>query len=199
MVIRDSDAAKLAGGAAVPVPQGPRVVAERKPFEGLYREHFAFVWRSLRRLGVWPSNLDDAAQEVFVVVHRRYADFQPGTSEKAWLFAISQRVASDQRRTRRRKGGLSPLSDTMASDAPDAFDAAVRSEAQDVVLAFLDTLDEDQRAAFILSDLEQLTAKEISDTVGANINTVYYRVAAARKQFASFVEKRKLSPKDRSP
>jgi RNA polymerase sigma-70 factor, ECF subfamily len=191
MVIPDHDLPDASRDASGPHAVEAPSQVQRRPFEALYREHFPFVWRTLRRLGVWPANLDDAAQEVFVVVHRRYAEFRPGTSEKAWLFAIAQRVASDQRRTRRRKGGLLPLSETVPASGLDPFDQAARNQASDVVLAFLDGLDDDQRSAFILADLEQMTAKEIADTLGANINTVYYRIAAARKQFAAFVERRR--------
>ena len=55
-----------AGGAEGAVPGAD--------FERVYAEHFAFVWRNLRRLGVAPAQLDDAAQEVFIVVHRRLAE-----------------------------------------------------------------------------------------------------------------------------
>lgn len=40
-------------------------------FEAIYRQNFAFAWRSLRRLGVPERDLGDAAQEVFLVVHRK--------------------------------------------------------------------------------------------------------------------------------
>lgn len=166
---------------------------ERAPFETLYRTHFPFVWRSLRRLGVSPSNLDDATQEVFLVVYRRHDTFRPGTSEKAWLFAIAHRVASDQRRTVRRKGGLVPIPESAAANTPDPCERAMQREASDVVLAFLESIDEDLRTAFILSDLEQMTAREIADSVQANINTVYTRIATARKQFAAFVARQRAA------
>ena len=159
-------------------------------FDGFYRAHFDFVWRSLRRLGVQQFALDDAAQEVFVVVYRRFSDFRPGSSAKAWLFAIAQRVASDQRRSARRKtNNLVPLSEHVSASATP-FEGAMQREAQDLVLEFLGTIDEDRRTAFILSDLEQMTAPEIARIVHVNINTVYYRVASARRAFADFVAKR---------
>jgi RNA polymerase sigma-70 factor (ECF subfamily) len=72
----------------------------------------------------------------------------------------------------------------------------MRSQAGDLVLAFLAELDPDRRTAFILADLEQLTAPEIARAEGANLNTIYYRIASARKAFAAFVEQRKqLEPR----
>lgn len=169
------------GSAPVPLGVEPS-------FEPLYREHFAFVWRTLRRFGVQPAQLDDAAQEVFIVVHRRLPELRAGSSPRGWLFAIAQRVASDQRRTVRRKGGHLPLDEGLVAApgcGPDA--GAERAEASDIVLRFLDTLDDDRRAVFILVELEQMSAPEISALVGANPSTVYSRLASARKAFASYV------------
>src|SRR5664280_2412756 len=57
-------------------------------FAALYKNHFAFVWRNLRRLGVPESVLRDAAQDVFMVVHRRSGEFEGRGTEQAWLYSI---------------------------------------------------------------------------------------------------------------
>lgn len=159
-------------------------------FAALYREHFPFVWRTLKRLGVADANLDDAAQEVFLVVHRRIADFRRDTSAKAWLFAISQRVASTHRRSVRRKGNLVTLQEDLVSKVQSPLQNALTREASDIVLDFLAQLDDDRRAVFILTDLEQMTAPEIAASTSTNLNTVYSRIASARKAFAAFVSER---------
>lgn len=156
-------------------------------FDALYREHFAFVWRSLRRLGVPQHALDDAAQEVFVVVHRRARELNLEASPKACLFGIAQRVASDQRRWVRRKGHTLPLVEEPAGAGASPLDQAMQREASELVLAFLDQLDDTRRAVFVLSELEQLTAPEIAHALSANLNTVYYRIASARRAFVAYV------------
>jgi RNA polymerase sigma-70 factor (ECF subfamily) len=176
-----------------------RATPDRAAFDALYRVHAPFVWRSLRRLGVRHAALDDATQEVFVVVHRRFAEFRAGPTEKAWLFAIAQRVASDQRRWVRRKGNLSPLHDELVSGSASPLDGAITREASDLVLAFLEQLDEPRRNAFILADLEQMTCAEAGETLGVNPNTVYYRLAAARKAFVAFLESRGVLREGKSP
>src|SRR6185369_14121679 len=83
----------------------------------IYREHFDFVWRSLRRMGVPPTSMDDAAQDVFLVVHRKLAGFQGRSSVKTWLFGIVARVAHDHRRSEKRKG------DPVRYEEPGALDS----------------------------------------------------------------------------
>jgi len=171
---------------STPAPPSP------EEFSAVYRANVDFVWRSLRRLGVRESALDDATQEVFMVVHRRMHEFRPGSSMKAWLFAIAQRAASDQRRWVRRKGNLLPLHEELPANASSPLESAMTRQATDRVLEFLEQLDEPRRVAFILSDLEQMTAPEIGDMLGVNINTIYYRIASARRAFSAYVEQRKL-------
>lgn len=179
---------KLSLGPAK-VPVSPLRAPTAADFEALYRAHFAFVWRTLRRLGVSEAALDDAAQEVFVVVHRRLADFDPETSAHAWLYAIAQRVASDQRRSVRRKGNLLPLHEELRAGDRTPLEFAIQHQANDLVLDFLAQLDPDRRTAFMLVELEQMSAPEVARIANANLNTIYYRIASARKAFAVFVAK----------
>ena len=63
-------------------------------------DNFAFIWRSLRRLGVGSGDLDDCAQQVFLVVSRKLESIEPGC-ERSFLFGTGMRVASRMRRTPR--------------------------------------------------------------------------------------------------
>jgi RNA polymerase sigma-70 factor (ECF subfamily) len=159
--------------------------------ESLYAEHFDFVWRTLRRLGVFPDLLDDATQEVFLVVHRRLPEYRPRWSPRSWLFAIARRVASDYRRSARRKGHGLPLHDSLPAPAQEGPHAgALRAEAARVVHEFLDTLDQDRREVFVLAELEQMTAREIAALLDANQSTIYSRLGSARRALMVFLRER---------
>ena len=158
-------------------------------FRDWYRDYFQFVWRSARRLGVAPAELDDVVQDVFMVVHRQLSDYEPRHSPRAWLFAITRRVAADHRRSRRRKGGLLPLyEEAVRGQGGDPLREAMNKERSDVILEFLASVDDERREVFILFELEQLTAPEIADAVQANLSTVYSRVRLARQAFSAFVQ-----------
>lgn len=171
-------------------PEAPAQAPAALDFEAAYEAHFDFVWRSMGRLGVDPSAVEDAAQDVFVIAHRRLADFEGRSSVKTWLFGIALRVAHDHRRAARRKRsqGFVPEAEadpTQVADAaaPSPLESAARAEAVERLQAILGELDEDWRAVFILAELEQMSAPEIAEAVGANLNTVYTRLRAARREF----------------
>jgi RNA polymerase sigma-70 factor, ECF subfamily len=151
--------------------------------EEIYRAHFGFVWAVLRRLGVPERDLEDVAQDVFVVVHRRLAEFEGRAATRTWLYAIAVRVAWNHARRRRVR---EPAAETSGSRliAPalgsDPEEHAVRNEAACVLDDLLGRLDEDKRAVFVLSEIEGLTAVEIAAIVGTNPRTVYSRLRAAR-------------------
>jgi RNA polymerase sigma-70 factor (ECF subfamily) len=159
-------------------------------FAEAYDMYFSFVWTTARRLGVPDALLDDAVQEVFVVVHRRLSEFEGRSSFKTWLFAIVRNVTRDVRRTIRRKsphdapGALADL-DAIAAAPEQRPDRLVERSAENRILhQLLDQLDDDKREVFVLAELERFSAGEIADVIGVNINTVYSRLRLAREAFA---------------
>jgi len=167
-------------------PSSPVVPAPRA-FEDLYGQHFEFVWRNLRRMGVPAALVEDAAQDAFVVVHRRLADLRPEASAKAWLFSIVMRVAHDYRRSQRRKPTMSHDMDTATSPARGPFEATAAAQAMRTLERFLGTLDDDKRMVFVLSELEEMSAPEMSEALGAGVNTIYSRLRIARERFVAFL------------
>ncbi len=173
-------------GHSAPVLDVAAVTAAATPrFDAVYADHFAFVWRVLRRYGVSTAHLDDAAQETWVVVHRRLSTFEGRSSLRTWLAGIALRVASDHRRWRRRKDPHDPMPDepTFASTDPSPEDAAQRAQAGQLLDRLLDAIPEERRAVFVLTELEQLSAPEVSEALGVPLNTVYSRLRVARAEF----------------
>ena len=153
----------------------------------IYREYAAFLHAALFRLGVRADEVEDALQDVFVVVHRRLDDFEGRGSVRSWLYSIAVRVARSNRR--KRKSWLrwfvgSPVSvDTVA--APDAApdQRVAEREASALVQAILADFPEKFREVFVLVDIEGLSAVEASDALDVNLNTVYSRLRLARRDF----------------
>ncbi len=183
-----SEAHPELAAAAEPNRESPAIPLT---FEAVYQANFDFVWRSVRGLGVAAAAVDDATQDVFVVVHRRLHEFEARAHIRSWLFGIALRVARDYRRSVRRKGPQVQLPETLcSSQAASPFDTTARAQALRFVEAFLDTLNDDKRVVFVLAELEQLRPPEIAEMLELNLNTVYSRLRAARLEFAQAVADR---------
>jgi RNA polymerase sigma-70 factor (ECF subfamily) len=185
-----------------PVPSDGKAVVRAQTlqavpsFEVIYSEHFDLVFRNIRRLGVPETLVDDAVQEVFLVVYRRLGQFEGRSSLKTWIFSIVTRVASDHRRAIRRKNPLARAPHA-AIDADDIADERAegphermeRLEGVRLLHRLLDELDDDKRIVLVLAELESMTAVEIADALGENVNTVYARLRAARRDFEQVVSR----------
>jgi RNA polymerase sigma-70 factor (ECF subfamily) len=155
----------------------------------IYAAHADFVFRNLRRLGVHESNIDDAVQDVFLVVHRRLGDFEARAQVTTWLFGIVLRVAQSYRRSAmRRRARLTdaPSSEVeqipvTASEGP--AELLERRQASEMLHRLLDQLDDDKRAMLVCIELEQMTVPEAAESLSLNLNTAYGRLRAARAAF----------------
>ncbi len=154
-------------------------------FRAIYEANLDFVWRNLRRLGVPLGEVDDRAQEVFVIAYRRFGEFEDrGHGPRAWLFQIVLRVASDARRHRRRHpedpdGGAA---ESRAALEPHQPAEVARREAVDRLDRALSTIDVGRRAVLVLHEIEEMTAPEIAHVLGIPLNTVYSRLRVARSE-----------------
>ncbi len=158
-------------------------------FDQIYAEYFDFVWRSLRRLGVHEARLADAAQNVFLVVHRRLPEFEGRSSIKTWVFAITIRVARDDQRMQKRKPlharGECPKDPDALVD-PSAVDperCAQQMDAIRLLELLVEEITEERREVFLLAELEEWSGPEIAEALGLDLGTVYHRLRAGRREF----------------
>lgn len=162
---------------------------ERPSFANVYDEHFEFVWRSARRLGVPEASLDDVVQDVFVTVYRRLPDFEGRSQLKTWIFGILRHTISDLRRGQRRKPTSALEQEPADAREPSPQDAAVRAEGLKLLHEALASLADEQREIFVLAELEQLSSPEIAAALDVNLNTVYSRLRAARQEFEAALKR----------
>jgi RNA polymerase sigma-70 factor, ECF subfamily len=161
-------------------PEHKELVEPRPTVDGLFRAFGPFVFRALRGLGVPDADVDDAVQEVFVVVHRRLADFEGRSAPRTWIYGIAIRIAANHRaraRTRRETVTDSPPE---AVAPPTQLQDLVDEESRVALGKMLDELDEDKRAVFVLYELEELSMQEIAEVVQCPVQTAYSRLYAAR-------------------
>jgi RNA polymerase sigma-70 factor (ECF subfamily) len=150
----------------------------------LFRAHAGFVAAFLRRIGIASADVDDLVQEVFLIAHRKGGFVAGSANPKAWLAAIARRVASTSRRSQRRRRE-DPDAELEGMHGPNADAARVlegRAALRRVQQA-LDTLTLDDRATFVLFELEGLSCEEIATAFEIPIGTTYSRLHNARRRF----------------
>ncbi|HSC86383.1 MAG TPA: sigma-70 family RNA polymerase sigma factor [Polyangiaceae bacterium] len=185
-------------------PAAPEAPDSGLDFATVYRENFPFVWRMARRLGVAEHALDDVCQDVFVVIHRRLADFEGRSSLRSWIFGILHNVALVHRRKLRRKSPEmlereAPLEpDLLGSHDNDPGERAAWSEQARVANAILNEIAEDKRTVLVLVELEGMSTPEVAEALGINVNTASARLRAARKEFAAWVVRHRARERWRS-
>ncbi len=156
--------------------------AAQDGFRHLYREHYAFVWHTVRRFGVPDMFADDAVQDTFITAFRRGDDFD-GRSPRAWLYCIGRRVASNHWRARVRREQRQRDS---AGPASLAAPSEERLCAQQTVAGFLRQLSAADRELFVLSEVDGLTGPELASVLGRKMATIYGRIRVLRGRFREF-------------
>lgn len=153
------------------------------------RDNFEFVWRLLRRLGLSPSDADDATQQVFIVLARKINDLSPG-KERAFLYGTAVRIAWRARRTlERRREELSPIiaDEVGSSPAPDQL--LLHRQARVVLDEILEAMPLAVRTVFVLFELEGMNLSEIAETLRLPRGTVASRLRRGREDFQRRVQR----------
>lgn len=154
-------------------------------FEELYDRWFEDVSRWVRALGAGEADRDDLVQDVFLVVHRRLSDFD-GQNVAGWLYQIARRKVRDHRRLLWVKHLFgttsSQVTDAMLATSNGPLDALETKQKRLLLESLLEKLNADQRAAFVLFEIEGNSGEEIAALQGVPINTVWARIHKARKK-----------------
>lgn len=166
--------------------------ATQPTIEALYEQHFDFVWSNLRRLGVPVEQLEDAAHDVFSVVHRRRDTWDGHCRIETWLFGIVRRIASHHRRREARHRRRVEAFARHTSPPPPAETSLAQRDALRRVESFLAELDPSKREVFVLAHIEQMTGREIAEALSINPNTASARLRAARAELRRFADEHEL-------
>jgi RNA polymerase sigma-70 factor (ECF subfamily) len=188
----------MAAGATVsklfPARPAQRSTATAQPgtlplrFEDVYAEWVQHVYRWIRAFGGLSADLDDLAQEVFIVVRRKLPEFDGGNLA-GWLYRITQRTVRDHRgkawfRRFLLKKNVHPLDEDPPLTPAEVFE---QREAERMLVQILKDMTEVRRTAFILFEIEGYSGEEIAELEGVPVNTVWTRLHHARKDFSSLI------------
>jgi RNA polymerase sigma-70 factor (ECF subfamily) len=146
---------------------------------------FDYLIRTLRRLGVPHDDVEDLAHEVFLVLYRKWEEYDPARPLRAYLFGIAFRVASNHLRRRRREVSYPVMEVEDLGPRPDQVLEAHQARA--LVLNALERVPLARRAVLIMHDIDELPMAEIASMLSIYRFTGYSRLRKARKEFAAAV------------
>ena len=146
------------------------------------------------------AQIEDALQDVFIVVQRRLPEFDTRAELRTWLYAIALRVARKYRDRARRAPASLEAEREQNPELPGGSDvdtdAAIARERLALARRALTALDDDKREVFVLARIEQMSAPEIAEVVGIPLNTVYSRLRNARLAFDAEVARLRASTRN---
>ena len=133
----------------------------------------------------------DIVQMAFIRLGQAYVTGDEVRSSGSWLYRVTHNLAVD---LNRRENRLCALGDDMVQDAsstattpaPDLgpAEAFSRREVHELALRELHELPPDQRQVLLLRLIEGMTLHEISETTGASISLVHYRVQCGLRKLS---------------
>ncbi|MEE9450669.1 MAG: sigma-70 family RNA polymerase sigma factor [Ignavibacteriaceae bacterium] len=149
------------------------------------------------------EDTEDIAQEVFIEVHRSIEGFRGDSKLSTWIYRITVSKSLDFLRMKSRKkrfGKMKYLNGEEETEeqipASNTVNPEKELENQDrirVLMNAIGTLSENQRVAFTLSKIDELSYKEIAEVLGSTISSVESLIHRAkvnlRKKLYNFYKK----------
>jgi RNA polymerase sigma-70 factor (ECF subfamily) len=167
-------------GAASPADRAPLSRRQSLRFRALVDQHFDFAWRSLRRLGVAEPSVDDAAQQLFLLVAAKLDAIESGR-ERSFIFGVAVRLAADSRRAlSRERERTSHETETLRDPLPGPDELLDQKRARELLDALLDDLPMELRTVLVLAEGEGMTMSEIAQLCELPPGTVASRLRRAR-------------------
>jgi RNA polymerase sigma-70 factor (ECF subfamily) len=175
------------------VSQKEQVPLDSEPdFDAVYRAHAARVARWSARLGGPTIDVDDAVQEVFLVVHRQLSKFRGDAQITTWLYRITENVVRHRRRKERirrwLRGSAHDVGAKLVSSRPTPVEELERRQALQKVYRILDSMNERYRTLLILFELEELSGEEIAELTGTGVDALWVALHRAHAQFVQRME-----------
>ncbi|MHB8419377.1 MAG: RNA polymerase sigma factor [Myxococcales bacterium] len=150
----------------------------------VYRTYAGDVTRWAARLGGPRVELEDAVQEVFVIVQRELPRYRGEARLTTWLYRITENVVRHQRRRRRWLGWLRKDEDPPEPVSPDRtpLENAEARQSRELVYRALDRMNERYRTAIVLFEIEDLSGEEVAERMGVKLGNLWVLLHRARAE-----------------
>jgi RNA polymerase sigma-70 factor (ECF subfamily) len=145
-----------------------------------FRIEFEYVRRTLRRLGTDQSEVDDLAQEVFLVLHRRWSELDTSGPLRPYLFGVAVRVALANQRKRTREVAFGSIELDDKGPGPEELLSSKQTRA--LVRAALERIPLSRRTVLVMHELDRVPVTQVAASLSIPLFTVYSRLRTAREE-----------------
>ena len=162
-------------------------------FRAVFDAECAYVWTTLRRLGVAERDVEDVAHETFLRVSAHLHEYDAERALRPWLFVFAMRMARDYRRlARHRREVVGVTEEPLAGPGAQPDEVLEARQTHALVMRALDALDWDKRVVFVACELEEREVAEVAETLEIPRNTAASRLRLARAEFTVAVRRLSL-------
>lgn len=159
-----------------------------------YEQELDYLFETLRRLGAGTREIEDLAQEVFLVLYRNWSKLDKSRPLRPYLFGIAFRVVSAHRRRHRREllREVIEIKDT-ASDPENELQGR---QSVDVLMKALERVPLPRRAVLVMHYLDDVPVRDIARRLSLTRFGTYARLRKAQRELAAAVRR---SHKEKAP
>ena len=145
-------------------------------FATLVERHVDLVYSAARRQVRSPHIAEEVAQSVFVELARQAAKIPPSQPLAAWLYVVTRRTAIDAvRREARRLARETTAAELANMQTPSESWSKIEATLDEAMAALNDT----ERTAIVLRFFQNLSLREVGETLGVSEDTAQKRVSRA--------------------
>ena len=164
----------------------PLPLAQTTCLEAFERE-LDYVFETLQRLGGSPGELEDLAQEVFVVLHRHWATFDTTRPVRPYLFGVAFRIVCAHRRRREREKPYAGLD--LVDGAANPEGSLQSKESVALLVTALERVPLPRRVVVVMHDLDGVPVVDIARRLSISRFGTYARLRKGRKELAGAVRR----------
>jgi RNA polymerase sigma-70 factor, ECF subfamily len=146
-----------------------------------------YVFATLRRLGASPSEIEDLAQEIFIVLHRNWTILDTGRPLRPYLFGVAFRIVCAHRRQRKREIPFPALDRDDAAPNPEG--TLDSKESLTLLWTALESVPLARRAVVVMHDLDGVPIIDIARTLSLTRFGTYSRLRKGRRELTAAVRR----------
>lgn len=193
---------------AIPVTEWQRNMLQKEPdsmtFDDIYREYGKRVLNLAYRMTGREETARDLTQDIFIKVYENMETFRGESQVYTWIYRIANNHILNFLKKSQRRRWVSlmdkPLSEALKEDqveptfwgksgAPSPDRKLERAEREKIIWSIVQSLPPKYRMPFVLNRYEDMSYKEIAETMGLSLSALEARIHRAKKMVAE-----KLAP-----